>query len=609
MSTQVNIENSLCNSTKEKIQMRIKHLFATVAALITIVSLIVAIPAAASPSSSVGAQDDKVSGQTYVRYDGGTDQAIDDCNNPDPEVFGALTQNNEPFSVVDPQNPDLVLSGWNDYCSGWMGLGFSTNGGQTWTNSLVPGYPADTSTGGMASPEYLRTTEASDPLGAFDLHGRFYFGAIAYNGNAGPKTNADIFVARYNTTPNGDYPLTYLGTTRVENGTPSANFLGRFNDKPMLEVDRTGGTYDGNVYMCWSRFVGNGQNKIYFSRSADQGLTFSKPAAISTTPSEGSHAVQGCDIAVEHDGDVHVIWRTIDTNSSKTTYGIGYSRSTDGGLSFSKAKTIQRFTIYLPFDTSRDCGDGPFLCPSEFVFHRVPLEPRITSDPTGELPGVFVMYNAVDPDTIVPSDTSYFSTGIPGTVGQSKVYVAHTTDDGATWTAAPVADGQAGHQYFPDGDALAGRLAIVWQDNSLDPAYSVQLPVGNTAGAVSSGTEVLNTWVAVSSDGVTFGSPMLASSVGQQPQYEMFGSRDIPFLGDYNWIQLVDVGEGALFGYMTWTDNRDVLPGDDPREEVQDGFDVNMCVAQLPDGTFGPNTCPNSGGLDQSIYGNTISIP
>jgi hypothetical protein len=102
---------------------------------------------------------------------------------------------------------------------------------------------------------------------------------------------------------------------------------------------------------------------------------------------------------------------------------------------------------------------------------------------------------------------------------------------------------------------------------------------------------------------------MQASSVGQQSQYEMFGSRDIPFLGDYNWIQLVELGDGSLFGYLTWTDHRDVVPGTDPREAVQDGFDVDMCVALLPNGTYGPNTCPNSGGLDQNIYGNTISIP
>jgi hypothetical protein len=592
--------------------MRTKSVFAIITTLAIIAMLAAVMPAGASPSNSVGGADDKVSGQTYVRYDGGTDDAIEVCNDFDPTVFGALTQNNEPFSVIDPNNPNLVIAGWNDYCSDWMGLAFSLDGGQTWMNSLVPGYPADTSEGGMASPEYQRTNVASDPLGAFDLHGRFYFGAISYNGNAGPKTNGDLWVARYETADpesNGGYPLTYLGTTRVARGTPSANFFGRFNDKPMLEVDRTGGQYDGNVYMCWSRFVGFGQNKIFFSRSADHGLTFSKPMALSTTPSEGTFAVQGCDIAVESDGDVHVIWRTFDTPSAKTTDGIGYARSTDGGLSFSRARTVLRFLNYLPYNTSRDCGDGPFLCPSEFVFHRVPLEPRVTSDPTGELPGVFVIYNAIDPDTIEESDTSYFSTGIPGQVGQSKVYVAHSTDNGAHWTTALVADRPTGHQFFPDGDALAGRLAVVWQDNSLDPAYSVQLPVGNTPSATSSGTDVLDTWAAVSYDGETFGTPMLASSVSQQPQYEMFGNRNIPFLGDYNWIQLVELGDGSLFGYMTWTDNRDVIPGTDPREEVQDGFDVHQCRELLDDGTYGPDICPNAGGLDQNIYGNTISIP
>ena len=128
-----------------------------------------------------------------------------------------------------------------------------------------------------------------------------------------------------------------------------------------------------------------------------------------------------------------------------------------------------------------------------------------------------------DPATIVASDTSYFSTGIPGNVGQSKVYVSRSTDDGATWATTAVADMPTGHQFFPDGDALAGRLAVVWQDNSTDPAYSVQLPVGNTTSATSTGTDVVRTWVAVSTDGSTFGSATQASSVGQQPQYEMHG--------------------------------------------------------------------------------------
>ena len=124
------------------------------------------------------------------------------------------------------------------------------------------------------------------------------------------------------------------------------------------------------------------------------------------------------------------------------------------------------------------------------------------------------------------------------------------------------------HAFFPDGDALAGRLAVVWQDSREDDCYSVQRPASNTADATrceDADGESVNSYVAVSTDGVNFGPAMLASSVSQMPQYEMFSAVDIPFLGDYNWIQLVELEGGSLFGYLSWTDNRDVVPETDPR--------------------------------------------
>jgi hypothetical protein len=60
----------------------------------------------------------------------------------------------------------------------------------------------------------------------------------------------------------------------------------------MLEVDRTGGSHDGNVYVCWTRFTGSGQNKAYFTRSTDSGTTFSRPISISR--SNEVKFVQGC---------------------------------------------------------------------------------------------------------------------------------------------------------------------------------------------------------------------------------------------------------------------------------------------------------------------------
>jgi hypothetical protein len=232
---------------------------------------------------------------------------------------------------------------------------------------------------------------------------------------------------------------------------------------------------------------------------------------------------------------------------------------------------------------------------------------------------VHLVYNEIRPGSTVPSTTSYSSAG-PGTVGQSQVYVISTTDDGATWSPTPIAvDPQtAGHQFFPDIDALEGQLAVVWQDSRTDPCYAsfgVQVPMGNTMDATTCGANVVHTFVSVSSNGTTF-SPIAdpASDVAHQPEFEMFGNRDIPFQGDYNWISLAVCTTGAtctdgeVFGYFTWTDNRDVVTGTDPREDLPaDGFDVLQCRTAT-DGTFGPDTCANAGGLNQNIYGNSLEI-
>jgi hypothetical protein len=401
----------------------------------------------------------------------------------------------------------------------------------------------------------------------------------------------------------------------------------------MLEVDRTGGEHDGNVYVCWSRFTGFGQNRILFSRSVDSGETFSKPYSI-TTP--GLASVQGCDIAVEGDGDVYLTFRTFGDSSARRANGLGFARSTDGGASFSDAELIRSITPYAPADPARDCGDGAFECPTGFVFHRVPLEPRATADQMSEGDGVFLTYNEIRPGSEEESDSSYTSAG-GGQVGQSLVYVVASYDDGESWED-PVAvdEAETGHQFFPDVDALDGTLAVVWQDNRTDADYDVQFPIGNKldedGNAISSGgsltdpdDDIVNSFVATSpTEALAFGDAIQVSSEGHQSAYEMFGNRDIPFHGDYNWISLALDEAGALFGYASWTDNRNVVPGSDPRElEEQegfdDGFDVLQCRDDLADSVeglldpamplarrdapFGGDTCANGGGLDQDIFG------
>jgi hypothetical protein len=614
-------------------------------------------PSSALAQLPSGDGDDQISGQTYVRHDGGTDTGIAHCNDDsslddgeepassstdsDTTDGGSRRQGNEPFTVIDPSDPDLIVAGWNDYCltdlgAGWQGFAFSDDRGETWTDSIVPGYPQDTSPEGMESPLFGNHTDAGDPIAAFDNEGNLFVGGIAFN-RVGP-INGDVYVATYLTDPHpSGFPVDYERTRIVGRGTPSRNFQGIFQDKPMLEVDRTGGAHDGNVYVCWSRFTGLGQNRILFSRSTDSGETFSSPVSI-TTP--GLASVQGCDIAIEGDGDVYLTFRTFGDNSSHRADGLAFARSTDGGASFSDASLIRTITPYAPADPFRDCGDGPFECTTGFVFHRVPLEPRSTADQNSDGNGVFLTYNEIKPGSEEESDSSYSSAG-GGQVGQSLVYVVESRDDGATWSDPVAVDPAAeGHQFFPDIDALDGTLAVIWQDNRTDDDYDVQFPIGNTldddGNAISSGgslsdpdDDIVNSFIATSStSALSFEDSLQVSSDGHQSEYEMFGNRDIPFHGDYNWISLATDGD-ELFGYASWTDNRNVEPGQDPRElEAQDGFDDGFDVLQcrddladsvaglldpeMPlarrDAPFGGDTCGNDGGLDQDIFGISFTL-
>jgi hypothetical protein len=634
------------------------------------VLLAVLVPlAAAAAFASIASADVKITDRPYVRHDGLSDQTIASCSSDAPDATaGGERQQNEPAAAVDPVAPVHMTAGSNDYCSvptttdAYAGFYYSSDGGGTWTNSLLPGYPTDTSAEGSdcsVTPQHCLVINTGDPVQAFDRWGHVFYGVIGFNRDK--PQNGSIFAARY------DWPVVsttpdYRWTALVARGTPALS--GKFEDKLQLEVDRgVASPYAGsvsrpwgNVYICWAQFVGNGGNNgVFFSRSTDGGRTYSQPQKIS----EGVHGSQFCDIAVTSTGTVYVTWRSFEGRGSGQVNGVAVVKSTDGGARFTKPRIVTEFIPWdvgdeagVPADVreeameeaceegdgiecaeseggaereqtaTRDCGDGPFVCESGYVFFREDSQTRITADPTDTAhpQAAYIVYNATVPGTETPTGTSY-GTVEPGIGSQGQLYLIRTLD-GSNWGGPTrITPTQAkGHQFFPDVDANAGQLHLVWQDSRNDTATGPPTtpsggdfrtvpianqwvpanPPGSRAVGVGIGVE---TFYAVSTNlGVSF-TQQPVSARSQMPQYEQFGNRDIPFFGDYNSISAV--GDTVL---MDWTDQRDpdeTKPGTDPRYtngDGTDGFDVLQC--RTPVGTgFSADTCPNAGGLDQNIFG------
>jgi len=131
-----------------------------------------------------------------------TDQTPDECTI-------SRGRQNEPAVAVDPRNTSVLLGSSNDYCGVynrgiaagaigpiWLGYYRSLDSGSSWTSSLVPGYPDDTSP--YRALSQARTASAGDPVIAWDAHGREFFGSESSGDPAGTaKTFGDEFVARF----------------------------------------------------------------------------------------------------------------------------------------------------------------------------------------------------------------------------------------------------------------------------------------------------------------------------------------------------------------------------------------------------------------------------
>ena len=376
---------------------------------------------------------------TYVLsspLDGTTIVAPDVLVNQDT----AAAPQNETAIAVDPNNPNRIVGGANDYvtrtwscfvgttpCSAlgdaYSGTYYSNNGGSSWccnsspNSNYVP--TIDPSQIGTLIPGVEHLVDGpydagGDPALAFDSQGHVFYVGNAFNRNTPPNAEAVN-----KGTFDGSGNLTWGSPTFINPTTSPSTF----NDKPWIAVDsHVGSTFQDRIYVTWTRFIFNPHNGRYvqspiaFVSSSDGGATFTTPKLISGNVlyDQGSRPVVG------PDGTLYVFW---DGSTRLAQLDSEYMvKSTDGGATWSVPTAVSTVADILPLRNTA---------------FRVNSYPAAAAAPNGDL---YVTWTGEVPNDNTTNagttDCAYFivgSTTVRANCHSAAVY-SKSTDGGATWS-------------------------------------------------------------------------------------------------------------------------------------------------------------------------------
>jgi hypothetical protein len=256
---------------------------------------------------------------------------------------------NEEQVFYCPTDENIIIATWRDFRLGYRrcGIGRSTDGGTTWSDFLNPL---------LIQVDYWQ----SDPTMTVDRFGNFYCSFLDFDPNY-PTNDPDYsFISFIRSTDKGanwDGPVAVV----PQHGP-------WFEDKQFITCDRTGGPYDGNVYVSWTRFPN--PTRILFARSTDGAQIFEDTLTVGPIfYHEPCHNWQSSgqfsQPIVGSDGAVYVFWsgyHFLDDQCFAYS-AMKMSKSTDGGQTWPIVD--QTITLYsMGSYTYVDGGINVYSCPA-----------------------------------------------------------------------------------------------------------------------------------------------------------------------------------------------------------------------------------------------------
>jgi hypothetical protein len=240
-----------------------------------------------------------------------------------------LSQNETPLAV-NPANPQMLLSGSNDWnYNDGCGMYVSVNGGSSWTGALPEGYlPGITKYTNDPNVAGTGAYDAGgDPVVAFSPDGKTaYFVCQAFNFT--PPYQIQLLLNRGTVKKNGitwqTTGLTPVSTWNGNGKTKGGN--GQFPDHESIHVDAS-----GRIYVTWAQFNGQGTHSpVLVATSRDGGQSFSTPVKVTVANIRNN---QDQRIVTAPNGDAYL---TFDNGVQGGKGTVFYaSKSTDGGMTWS----------------------------------------------------------------------------------------------------------------------------------------------------------------------------------------------------------------------------------------------------------------------------------
>src|SRR3989442_899050 len=261
-------------------------------------------------------------------------------------------QQAEPTIAIDPRNQDIIVAGAQDYRlrdsnqHRWHGYYRSTDGGQSWTSELLPGFPGDNSPDGMASPVHLSNT-LSEPLYTpgdetgelpgltVDPLGEVYVSSDAFD----PVTGVSLNYVQVSKVTNGGTVLAQnvkVVTNACFLGLSSTLPGGSFRDFTIPQI-----VSDSKAVYLVRDDCGLGNSNVLFTKSMDGGSTWTASIMVNDFVTD----TRTCCVSTQHffpsiavsGGIINIAWYDSRQNNatSLNALDIFYAYSLNGGLSFS----------------------------------------------------------------------------------------------------------------------------------------------------------------------------------------------------------------------------------------------------------------------------------